>query len=51
VEPTKGKELDKLYNMTTWMDDYVNPMNDGALSWHSINYRVLDSEEALENWK
>jgi hypothetical protein len=25
VEPTKGKELDNLYNMTAWMDDYVNP--------------------------
>jgi hypothetical protein len=33
MEPTKGKELDNLYNVTARMDDYVNPTVDGALSW------------------
>jgi hypothetical protein len=33
VEPTKWKELDKLYNMAANMDDYVNTTTDGALSW------------------
>jgi hypothetical protein len=31
VEPTR-KETDNLYNMTTLMDDYVNPTTDGVLS-------------------
>jgi hypothetical protein len=51
VEPVKGKEIDNLYNMTAWMDDYVNPTTDGVLSWRSISSCASDSEEALENWK
>jgi hypothetical protein len=44
VEPIKGKDLDNLYNMTVWMDDYVNPTTDGVLIWRSINYRTSNSE-------
>jgi hypothetical protein len=51
VELTKEKEIDNLYNGTTWMDDYVNPTVDGALSWQSISSCASDSEEALENWQ
>jgi hypothetical protein len=51
VEPVKGKELDNLYNMTAWMDDYVNPTINGVLSWRSISSCASDSEEALENWQ
>jgi hypothetical protein len=43
--------LDNLYNMTTQMDDYVNPMTDGALSWRSISSCVSYSEEGLEHWQ
>jgi hypothetical protein len=50
VEPTR-KEIDNLYNMTTCMDDYVNPTADGALSWRSISSCASDSEEGLEHWK
>jgi hypothetical protein len=32
MEPTKGKELDNMYNVTVWMYDYVNPIEDGSLS-------------------
>jgi hypothetical protein len=31
IEPAKGNKIDNLYNMTTRMDDYVNPTTDGAL--------------------
>jgi hypothetical protein len=37
IEPVRGNDIDKLYNMTTWMDDYVNPTADGFLIWRSIN--------------
>jgi hypothetical protein len=37
--------------MTVWMDDYVNPIAEGLLSWRSISSCTLDSEEAMENWQ
>jgi hypothetical protein len=49
VEPGKGKELDNLHNMTTRMNNYVNPTVDGVLSWRSISSCASNSEEALEN--
>jgi len=50
VEPIKEKYIDNLYNMTAWMDDYVNSTTDGLLSWRIISSCASDSEEALENW-
>jgi hypothetical protein len=40
IEPTKGNEIENLYNMTVRMDDYVNPTTDGALSWRRISLCV-----------
>ena len=37
IELARGNDIDNLYNMTVWMDDYVNPTIDGALSWRSIS--------------
>jgi hypothetical protein len=37
VEPKRGKELDNLYNVIAYMDDYINPIVEGVLSWRSIN--------------
>jgi hypothetical protein len=51
IEPTRGNYIDNLYNMIVWMDDYVNPTVNGALSWRIISYYALDSEEGLEHWK
>jgi len=40
--PSEGKrytksirenKMDSLYNLTTWMEDYVEPTTNGALSW------------------
>jgi len=44
TEPIRGKKIRKLYNMTAWMDDYVNLIVDGALSWRRI------SSCASEHW-
>ena len=44
IELAKGNEIDNLYNMTTRMDDYVNPTTDDALSWRSINSCTSISE-------
>jgi hypothetical protein len=51
IEPTKINEIDILYNITTRMDDYVNPTVDDALSWRRISSCMSDSEEGLEYWK
>jgi hypothetical protein len=51
IEPTRGNDIDNLYNMTAWMDDYVNLTADGALSWRSISSCASDSEEGLEHWQ
>jgi hypothetical protein len=31
VEPKRGKELDNLYNVIMYMDDYINPTVEGVL--------------------
>jgi hypothetical protein len=51
IEPTRGKEIDNLYNMNAWMDYYVNPTTNGVLIWRSISLCVLDLEEGLQHWK
>jgi hypothetical protein len=49
-EPTKGDEIDNLYNMNARFDDYVNPTEDDALSWRSISSCTSDLEAGMENW-
>jgi len=33
IDPARGNDIDNLYNMTMWMDYYVNPTAYSALSW------------------
>jgi hypothetical protein len=51
IEPTRENDIDNLYNMTTWMDHYVNPTLYVALSWRSISSCASYSKEGLEHWK
>jgi disulfide oxidoreductase YuzD len=37
IEPVRGNEIDNLYNMIAWMDDYVNPTADGMISLRRIS--------------
>ena len=46
----KGIYLNNIYNITSIMDDYVNPMIDRKLSWHNVSSYTSDYGEALENW-
>jgi hypothetical protein len=43
-EPTRGNDIDKLYNMTAQMECYVNLTADGAMSWRSISLCASDSK-------
>jgi hypothetical protein len=51
IELERGNEIENFYNMTMWMDYYVNPTTNGVLSWRSIGSCALDSEEGMEHWK
>jgi hypothetical protein len=49
IEPARGNDIDNLYNMTTWMDDYVNHTTYGVFSWRSIDSFASDLEEGIEH--
>jgi hypothetical protein len=49
VEPTE-KEIENLYKMTTHMNNYVNPIVYGTLSWRSISSCASNSKEGFEHW-
>ena len=49
VKPIENGELENLYNMIGYMEDYVNNTTKDMLSWHSISFGTLDFEEALED--
>jgi hypothetical protein len=51
IEPARGKKIDNLYNMIALMDDYVNPIAHGALSWRRISSCALESKEVMGHLK
>jgi hypothetical protein len=51
IELARGNDIEKLYNLTVHMEDYVDLTMNGALSWRSIGSCALDSESGLENWQ
>ena len=55
IEPVfnegKGDHLDKIYNVTTLKEYYINPTADGNLNWRCVSSCMSDLGEALENWQ
>jgi hypothetical protein len=51
IELARGTKIEKLYNMTPQMHEYVSPTTNGALSWGRIISCALDLEEGLEHWQ
>ena len=45
------REIDDLYKMTVTPEDYINPTDDGTLSWHCASSCTLDSKEGHKNWQ
>ena len=43
--------IDTVYQLTAVQGDYVNPTDDGMLSWRCESSCVSDSEVRLENWQ
>jgi hypothetical protein len=51
IEPVRGKDIENLYNLSVWMEDFVDPTTDGTLSCRSINSCASYSKANLENWQ
>ena len=47
----QGNYLDRLYNIMSSRDDYINPIADRNLSWQSFSSCTFDSGDAIEIWK
>ena len=47
----QGDHLDNIYNVTSLMEDYINPTADGNLSWRGTSSCTSYLGEALENWQ
>lgn len=45
------KDIDHLYNLTTWDEDWINPTTDGHISWEKDSSCQSDSNEELVNWQ
>ena len=50
---SEGQEnyLDKLYNIMSSKEEYINPTADRNLSWCSVSSCTSESGDALENWQ
>ena len=44
------REIDYFYKMTATLDDYINPIVDGTISWCCASSCTSNLEEGLENW-
>ena len=43
-----SRSWDHTYNISK---DYIHPIVDGELGWHSASFASSDSDDALENWQ
>jgi hypothetical protein len=50
-EDAWSSTIENIYKVTGHKEDYVNPTADGELSWRSVKYYDMDSEDALDRWK
>jgi len=50
IEWIRGTDMENLYNLNSWMGDYVDPLTNGVISWRSSSACASDSEAGLDNW-
>lgn len=43
--------MDQIYKIMTWHQDWVNPIADGHIAWDRESYCMSDSDEELEHWQ
>ena len=52
TDPVSAEEdVDHIYNLIVWDEDWINPITDGVLCWEKDSECVLDSDEEIENWQ
>ena len=52
TEPVcKEDDVDHIYKLTTWDEDWINPTTDGMLNWEKDSSCFYDSDEEMENWQ
>ena len=51
IAKEEARNIDTVYQLTASQGDYVNPIDDGMLSWRCEISCVSDSEVGLENWQ
>ena len=52
TESVHGEEdVDHIYNLIAWDEDWINPMEDGILCWEKDIECFSDSNGEIENWK
>lgn len=55
IEPVhdyqSNDDLDYIYKITVWEQDWMNPTMDGKISWESEISCTLDSDEEIERWR
>jgi len=44
-------DLDCIYKITAWEEDWVNPTIDGRISWKRESSCTLDFDEEIEQWQ
>lgn len=44
-------DLDYIYKITVWDQDWVNPTVDGWITWESESSCTSDSDEEVEHWQ
>ena len=44
-------DLDYIYKITLWEQDWVNPSVDGQMSWEHESSCTLDSDEEIKRWQ
>ena len=55
IKPIRGEYYEgnfkNIYNISSMLDDYINPPNYGKLSWKSVSSCSSDLGETLKNWQ
>lgn len=44
-------DIEKIYKLTVWDKDWINPMTYGWITWEKENSCNSDSDEELEHWQ
>lgn len=49
-EEYDDEDIENIYNLIVWDEDWINTTVDGRISWEKDSSCVLDSDEELEIW-